>query len=112
MALEYAVVYEEMKGLLEEMIAEKTKFANDPVKYYESFKAKHDVFLMTLKLELGYFEDLCKAINDANVSKFWVLVGKKNEIQYDADASYQIFETGLNDALQQCYSISVLPYEK
>ena len=109
-ALDYAVVYETMGQYVQEMEKVKTQFANDPVKYYELLKSKQDVFLMTLKLELGYLEELCKSINESNWQKFWNFIDEKNEIKFEGEESYKTFETSLNDALQKCYAISVGPF--
>ena len=111
-ALDYAVVNKSLNRYVLEMDEALRQLKNDPVSYYETYKAKQEVFLLTLRLELGYMEDLCKAINESNIQRFWIFLDEKNEIKFDGEKTFNTFSTCLNEALEGYYNIAVAPYRE
>jgi len=107
---DYKVVYEALQGSVAELRRAEKAFRADPVKNYEDFAAKKEVFLLALRLELGYMEELCKAVNEANLNKFWSFLNSRNKVEFDGEKNFNSFATYLNDAVQECYNVSVLPF--
>ena len=111
-ALDYSVVYETLGGYSDKLRSSLYLFKSDPLKYYEQFRSDFTAFMLALRLEFGYFQQLCEAVDDSLVQKFWILVDQKNKHTFDGEKTYNLVSNIMEDALAECYNISVGPYKK